>query len=147
MPTAPPAANSEPGLGYSTVRRARPEHRLDQALRARGGAGNIGGRPRIELRGCSSCRPGGGARETTAGAGRRTPATPPPAGPTGTTRAPGGSGAFARPPAGPVTGPDCRPALLVSAFIPKEEPAPGECGRPAYWRELWGSDSPDVTGM
>ena len=59
VPTAPPAANSEPGLGYSTVRRARPEHRLDQALRARGGAGNIGGRPRIELRGCLLLPTGG----------------------------------------------------------------------------------------
>ncbi|MEU9273471.1 hypothetical protein AB0D87_04345 [Streptomyces sp. NPDC048342] len=81
-------------------------------------------------------RAGAGACGPTVGAGPRTPATPPPDGPTGTDPAsPGGSRAFARPPAGPITGPDGRPALLVSAFIPKEEPVPGESGRPAYWRE------------
>ncbi|MFE2065629.1 hypothetical protein ACFXDH_25100 [Streptomyces sp. NPDC059467] len=49
---------------------------------------------------------------------------------------PGGSRAVAVPPAALLVGPDGRPALLVSVFIPKGESAPGESGTLVQWREL-----------
>jgi hypothetical protein len=53
-----------------------------------------------------------------------------------TLRTHGGSRAFANRSAGLITGPG-RPALLVSLFFPREEPAPGASGRLIDWRELW----------
>ncbi|MFF7475617.1 hypothetical protein [Streptomyces sp. NPDC008092] len=120
-----------------TVWRARPDHRLDQALLAWGTAGNIGDRARVELLGRplvliegQRLRNDFGTWSTYAydpASGRADRLSP---------RTPGGSRAFANPSAALITDPDGRPALLVSVFIPKEESAPGESGELVYWREL-----------
>ncbi|MFG2956988.1 hypothetical protein ACGF5O_25090 [Streptomyces sp. NPDC048291] len=120
-----------------TVRRVRPDHRLDQALGARDTVGNIGDRSRVELLGCPLVLIEGPrlrnhfrgwsvhAYDDASGrAGRLGP------------RAPGGSRAYAGPQTARLTDPDGRAALLGSVFIPKEECVPGESGGLVYWREL-----------
>ncbi len=49
-------------------------------------------------------------------------------------RTPGGSRAFANPAVTTLTGPDGRPTLLVSVFLPSENAAPGEAGQLIYFR-------------
>ncbi len=49
-------------------------------------------------------------------------------------RTPGGSRAFANPALTTLTGPDGRPSLVVSVFLPSENAAPGEAGQLIYFR-------------
>jgi hypothetical protein len=51
-------------------------------------------------------------------------------------RTPGGSRAFANPAVTALTGPDGRPSLVVSMFIPSEAAAPGEAGQLIYFRPV-----------
>ncbi|MEU6196113.1 hypothetical protein [Streptomyces sp. NPDC047061] len=106
-----------------TVRRARPDQRLDQPLRARGDAGNIGDRPRLEPVGCPLALIEGARPRNGRGAGQRTLAPPPPVGPGGRAGAPRPQPRRRRSAGVTADRPDGRPALLVSVFIAKDESA------------------------
>jgi hypothetical protein len=54
-------------------------------------------------------------------------------------RTPGGSAAFANPAVTALTGPDGRPTLVVSVFLPSEGAAPGEAGQLIYFRTADGN--------
>ncbi|MBC9715504.1 hypothetical protein H9Y04_23425 [Streptomyces sp. TRM66268-LWL] len=120
-----------------TTWQAEPDPTLDTALRAWGSNGNIGDRSSVRLDGRDLVVIEG-QRLRDDFASWRTYIYDPRRGRADllTLRTHGASTAFANPAVSLLTSPSGRPALLVSAFIPREGAAPGEAGQMVFWREL-----------